>query len=99
MSTNRVPLKKIVCTAVDIKGRCGAGVKIGSKIVYKGAKLLLDECDEICPTALASIYYRLYTHARSPQAHTSNLIQCPDPYIWGKGGGSGTVLFEITVEE
>ena len=98
MSYEEFPLKKIICTAVAVKGVCNAGIKPGSKFVIEGGNLVLDECDVICPTALASINYRFYALQRSPKRPVSKFIQCPDPYIWGKGNGA-TVLFEITVEE
>jgi uncharacterized repeat protein (TIGR04076 family) len=65
--------------------------------VIEGSNILLKESDVICPTAFASIYYRLYAHDKG--ADVGRLIQCPDSYIWDPGAGAGTVLFEINVEE
>ena len=84
-------------TAKEVKGTCHAGIKPGSKFVIEGNNLLLKESDAICPAAFSSIYYRLYAHTQG--AKVGRFIQCPDSFVWGSDKGSGTVLFEINVEE
>ncbi len=90
-------LKRIVVTAKEVKGTCHAGIKPGSRFVIEGSNLLLKESDVVCPVAFASMYYRLYAHDKG--AKVGRFIQCPDSYIWGPNAGTGSVLFEINVEE
>jgi len=90
-------LKRIVVTAKEVKGKCEAGIKPGSKFVIEGSNLLLKESDVVCPVAFASIYYRLYAHGKG--AKVGRFIQCPDTYVWGADAGKGSVLFQINVEE
>jgi uncharacterized repeat protein (TIGR04076 family) len=99
MSSEKVEKKKVIVTAKEVKGICAAGIKPGDKFVYNDSNLLMDETDVLCPVALASMFYRIYAHARSPRAPVAKYIQCPDSYIWGPDKGTGTVLFEIEVEE
>lgn len=88
---------RIVVAAKEVKGTCDAGIKPGSKFVIEGSNLVLNESDVVCPVAFASMYYRLYAHSRG--ANVGRFIQCPDSYIWNPGAGTGSVLFEINVEE
>lgn len=90
-------MKRIVVTAKDVKGRCGAGIKPGSKFVIEGSKVLLKESDVICPVAFAHMYYRIYALERGGRARS--FIACPDSFMWGSDFGAGSVLFEINVEE
>jgi len=90
-------LKRIVVTAKEVKGTCHAGIKPGSKFVIEGSNLLLKESDVVCPVAFASMYYRLYAHDKG--AKVGRFIQCPDSFVWGPNSGTGSVLFEINVEE
>ncbi|MFC1803071.1 TIGR04076 family protein [Thermoproteota archaeon] len=97
MSSERVGNKKVIVTAREVKGHCAAGIKPGDKFVYKNANLLMDETDVVCPVAFASMFYRMYAHAK--RANVAKYIQCPDSFIWGPDKGTGTVLFEIEVKE
>lgn len=90
-------MKRIVVTAKEVKGKCNAGITPGAKFVIEGDNILLKESDVICPVAFASMYYRLYAHDRG--AKVPFFIQCPDSYVWGPNFGTGSVLFEINIQE
>lgn len=90
-------MKRIVVTAKEVKGTCHAGIKPGSKFVIEGSNLLLKESDVVCPVAFASMFYRLYAH--NAGAKVGRFIQCPDSFIWSAKAGTGSVLFEIAIEE
>jgi uncharacterized repeat protein (TIGR04076 family) len=90
-------VRRVVVTAKEVKGTCDAGIKPGSKFVIEGDNILLKESDVICPAAFASMFYRLYGH--NAGAKVGRYIQCPDSHIWSPNAGTGSVLFEINVEE
>lgn len=90
---------RIIVTVKDVKGHCDAGLRIADKFVIEDSNILLDQSDKICPTAFASIYYRIYALLKNvPISSVSPYVQCTDHAVWGSYGGHGTVIFEVRRE-
>lgn len=94
-------MARIIVEAVEVKGKCAAGIKVGDKTVIDGACVDLEKSDKFCLYALTSIFPTIFAcrlgfdmaKIRLPQS----VVQCLDPgepYTQG-----GTVYFKITREE
>jgi uncharacterized repeat protein (TIGR04076 family) len=87
----------LVITAREVRGHCSAGIKVGDKIVLRGANVDLAESDKLCGFAFANIYPIVFAARLGKDLKdlglTERMVQCIDPGPpWSEGG---TVLFEI----
>lgn len=87
----------LIITAKEVRGKCAAGIKIGDKIVLRGATISLEESDRVCGFAFANIYPVVFAARLGKDLKdlglTERVVQCIDPgQPYGEGG---TVLFEI----
>jgi len=53
--------RRVVVTVDRVKGKCGAGLKVGDKFVCEGENLKLKESDKVCLAAFNSIYPMILT--------------------------------------
>lgn len=87
----------LIITATEVKGHCSAGIKVGDKVVLRGANISLPETDRICGFAFANLYPAIFAarlgHDLAELGLTGRTVQCIDPGPPHSAGG--TVLFEI----
>jgi len=87
----------LVVTAKEVKGQCAAGIKVGDKIVLRGATISLTESDRICGFAFANIYPAVFAARLGKDLKdlglTTRTVQCIDPGPPYSDGG--TVIFEV----
>ena len=87
----------LIITAKEVRGHCSAGIKVGDKLVLRGANISLTESDRICSFALANLYPAIFAarlgHDLKDLGLTERTVQCIDPGPPESSGG--TVLFEI----
>ena len=91
----------LLVTAVSVKGNCAAGIKVGDKIVLRGANISLAESDKVCSFAFTSIYPAIFAARLGKDLKdlglTERIVQCIDPGPPFSNGGC--VLFEVKTIE
>lgn len=87
----------LVITAKEVKENCAAGIKVGDRVVLRGATISLSESDRVCGFAFANIYPVVFAARLGKDLKdlglTQRIVQCIDPGPPFSEGG--TVLFEI----
>jgi uncharacterized repeat protein (TIGR04076 family) len=91
----------LIITAKEVRGHCAAAIKVGDKIVLRGATISLTESDRVCGFAFANIYPVIFAARLGKDLKDLGLdervVQCIDPgQPYSEGG---TVLFEIKALE
>lgn len=87
----------LMITAKEVRGHCAAGIKVGDRIVLRGAMISLEESDRVCGFAFCNIYPAIFAARLGKDLKDLGLsartVQCIDPGPPYSEGG--TVLFEI----
>ncbi len=81
----------------EIRGRCAAGLKVGDRLVLRGANIVKEESGPICGYAFSNIYPSIFAVRCgtdfAEMGMEGRLWQCTDPGPpWAPGG---TAYFEI----
>ncbi|MGB9866873.1 MAG: TIGR04076 family protein [Bacillota bacterium] len=89
--------RDVEIVAREVRGHCAAGIRVGDKIVLRGANVSKEESGPICGYAFCSLYPAVFAARMGVDyAHLGldgRLWQCVDPGPPHTSGG--TVLFEI----
>ncbi len=81
----------------EIRGRCAAGLKVGDRMVFRGANIVKEESGPLCGYALSNIYPSIFAVRCGVDFEAMGMggrvWQCTDPGPpWAPGG---TAYFEI----
>jgi len=81
----------------EIRGCCAAGLKVGDRIVFRGANIVKEESGPLCGYALSNIYPSIFAVRCgvnfAAMGMEGRVWQCTDPGPpWAPGG---TAYFEI----
>jgi uncharacterized repeat protein (TIGR04076 family) len=83
---------KVTLEVTSVKGRCGAGYKVGEKIVVKDPIIDMKESDRVCLYAMGALLPYLTAldreTAKEDWINMKEEIQCPD--------SKNTVVFKVT---
>ncbi len=90
-------MNDLVITAKEVKGHCAAGIKVGDRMILRGAAIDLATTDCVCGFAFANLYPVIFAarlgHDLPELGLDRRVVQCIDPGPPYSSGG--TVLFEI----
>ncbi len=86
-----MPYKRIVVEVISIKGECGAGHKVGDKIIFENDQVKGKFCFSAMYSMIPKIFAMKY-EANFPWLKNKNVAThaCPD--------GQNPVIFQITRE-
>ncbi|NHJ87598.1 MAG: TIGR04076 family protein [Asgard group archaeon] len=87
-----MPYKRIIVEVISQKGECGAGHKVGDKIIFEDGEMKGKLCISAHYSMIPKIYAMMY-EANFPWLKDKNVAThaCPDAY--------NPVVFKITREE